>query len=41
MKSEKQKNDLLSNPEKIHTTELGEKRIRKNLGLETADIISQ
>ena len=31
----KQKNDLLSNLYKIHTTELGELRIKKNLELET------
>ena len=32
-------NDLLNNIDKIHTTELGLKRIKNNLGLDTADII--
>ena len=31
---------LLNNIEKIHTTELGELRIRKNLKLETRDIVN-
>ena len=39
MNMEMQENDLLSNLDKLHTTELGTKRIRKNLALETDDII--
>jgi len=31
--------DLIENIDKIHTTELGAKRIIKNLGLKTDDII--
>jgi len=31
--------DLLSNLEKIHTTELGVERIRRNLGLKTGDVV--
>ena len=33
-------NELLENLEKLHTTELGSVRIKQNLGLETADVIS-
>jgi len=33
------KNDLLSNLDKIHTTELGVLRIKKNLDLQTGDVI--
>jgi hypothetical protein len=33
-------NDLLDNLEKIHSTELGIERIRKNMGLDTVDIVS-
>jgi hypothetical protein len=32
-------NDLLRNMEKIHTTELGIMRIKRNLELETKDIV--
>ena len=32
-------NDLLQNLNKVHTTELGILRIKKNLGIETADVI--
>jgi len=32
-------NELLSNLDKIHTTELGVERIRKNLGLDTEDVV--
>jgi len=35
----KNNNDLLSNIDKIHTTELGTMRIRKNLELETQDVV--
>jgi len=35
----KQENDLLSNLDKIHTTELGVLRIKRNLDLQTDDII--
>jgi hypothetical protein len=31
---------LLSNLDKIHTTELGKERIKKNLGLNTDDVVS-
>ncbi|WP_195199080.1 DUF3781 domain-containing protein [Faecalispora jeddahensis] len=34
------KNDLLSNIDKIHTTELGVERIKRNLGLGTLDVIA-
>lgn len=34
------KNELLENLEKLHTTELGIVRIKRNLGLETDDVIS-
>jgi hypothetical protein len=33
-------NDLLANLDKIHTTELGVERIRKNLGLDVEDVVS-
>lgn len=33
------KKELLSNIDKIHTTELGVKRIRRNLSLETHDVV--
>ena len=33
-------NELLSNLDKLHTTELGVGRIRKNLGLETDDVVA-
>ena len=35
----KQDNDLLSNLDKIHTTELGEMRIKRNLELETDNVV--
>ena len=34
------KNDLLSNLDKIHTTELGVERIKKNLSLDTKDVVA-
>ncbi|HCA30748.1 MAG TPA: conjugal transfer protein [Ruminococcaceae bacterium] len=33
------KNELLLNLEKIHSTELGVERVRKNIDLDTADVI--
>ncbi len=33
-------NDLLSNIDKIHTTELGIVRIKRNLSLETDDVVN-
>ena len=33
-------NDLLSNIDKIHTTELGVVRIKRNLAIETDDVVS-
>lgn len=33
-------NDLLTNLDKIHTTELGIERIKKNLRLDTADVVN-
>lgn len=33
-------NDLLTNLDKIHTTELGNERIRKNLRLDTSDAVN-
>lgn len=33
-------NDLLTNLDRIHTTELGFKRIRKNLNLDCEDVIA-
>lgn len=33
-------NELLENLEKLHTTELGVVRIKRNLGLETDDVVS-
>ena len=35
----KQKNDLLSNLDKIHTTELGVMRLKRNLELQTDDVV--
>jgi len=35
----KKSSDLLDNIEKIHTTELGSVRIRRNLELETKDVV--
>lgn len=35
----KMNHKLLSNLEKIHTTELGVMRIRENLGLDTDDVV--
>ena len=35
----KQRIDFLSNLDKIHTTELGELRIKRNLELETDDVV--
>ncbi|MCE5286776.1 MAG: DUF3781 domain-containing protein [Pelosinus sp.] len=32
-------NDLLANLDKIHTTQLGAERVRKNLSLDIADVI--
>ena len=32
--------DLIKNLDKIHTTELGAQRIRKNLSLDTLDLIA-
>ncbi len=36
----KRMNDLLSNIDKIHTTELGIVRIKKNLSIETDDVVN-
>jgi len=36
----KKNSDLLNNIDKIHTTELGIMRIRRNLELETKDIVN-
>jgi hypothetical protein len=33
-------NDLLINLDKIHTTEFGVVRIKKNLGIETCDVVA-
>ena len=33
-------NDLITNIQKIHTTELGKERIRKNLSLSCEDVVS-
>jgi hypothetical protein len=33
-------NDLTNNIDKIHTTELGIERIKRNLGLETDDVVN-
>lgn len=38
--SDSYKNDLLLNLDKLHTTELGVMRIKKNLSLETDDVVS-
>ncbi|MDR2854999.1 MAG: DUF3781 domain-containing protein [Methanomicrobiales archaeon] len=32
--------DLITNLEKLHTTELGTLRIRRNLGLDTVDVVA-
>ena len=40
MKDEKIGNDLLDNIEKIHTTKLGIMRIKRNLELETKDVVN-
>ncbi|WP_330572080.1 DUF3781 domain-containing protein [Muricomes intestini] len=34
------KNDLLSNLAKLHTTELGIARIKRNLGLDSDDVVA-
>lgn len=39
VKKTQTKNDLLSNLDKIHTTISGVQRIRKNLSLETEDVV--
>ncbi len=36
----RQNNALLSNLDKLHTTDLGVGRIRNNLGLDTEDVVS-
>lgn len=36
----KKMNDLLANIDKIHTTELGIVRIKKNLAIETDDVVN-
>lgn len=33
-------NELLSNLEKVHTTEMGEARIKKNLNIDCADVVA-
>ena len=33
-------NDLLTNLDKLHTTELGIERVRKNLSLDIADVVA-
>lgn len=33
-------NDLVSNIDRLHTTELGVERIKRNLSLETNDVVS-
>ena len=33
-------NDLIANIDKLHTTELGIERIKRNLGLETTDVVA-
>ena len=38
--SDGNKNDLLLNLDKLHTTELGVMRIKKNLSLDTDDVVS-
>lgn len=32
-------NDLIENIDKLHTTEMGEERIRRNLSLDTGDVV--
>ena len=39
-KKKKMTSELLENLEKLHTTELGVVRIKRNLGLMTDDVIS-
>ena len=39
-KKKKKINNLLSNIDKIHTTELGVERIKRNLSLETDDVVN-
>lgn len=34
------KSELLQNPERLHTTELGVERIRKNLSLDTDEVVT-
>ena len=36
----KNSNDLIKNIDKIHSTELGIMRIKRNLGLETDDVVN-
>lgn len=36
---QKKMNDLIENIEKLHTTEMGVERIRKNLSIETDDVV--
>lgn len=33
-------NDLLKNIDRLHTTKLGAERVKRNLGLETEDVVS-
>ncbi|GHU82689.1 hypothetical protein AGMMS50284_4980 [Clostridia bacterium] len=33
-------NDLISNIDKLHTTKLGVERIKRNLGLDTDDVVN-
>lgn len=33
-------NDLIANIDKLHTTELGAERIKRNLGLERVDVVA-
>ncbi|MDE6662893.1 MAG: DUF3781 domain-containing protein [Lachnospiraceae bacterium] len=33
-------NDLIKNIDKLHTTEMGIERIKRNLSIETADVVS-
>lgn len=40
IKQKKNINDLLLNIDKIHTTELGMVRIKKNLSIETDDVVN-
>ena len=36
---ERHRNDLITNIDKLHTTEMGAERIKKNLTLETDDVV--